>query len=610
MASTHGASAASQTITLKAADAWEDTSYQPGGYVRMAFDVENPTDTLARDVTLNIKLPAGATLDLDWCCTYEPDNGTFSYDAATRTVKVEPTSSTDENGMLNPYDQWTFWLYIDFDKTLSAPSVTVSSFLTWKDRTGATQTPVAGNNVVYTKAEPYILETTTEFSPATITSGGTSVMTSTITNSGTGGARAIYFYMQIDDRLTVDLSSVPAECDYYPQDTWESWDGRTIVDPQHLSCNYDDVLGPGESESFSVTVTAPVTPGPEEYEGVTELSCTSSAPGAYDATDDGDSAGLLRLGPPTPGELHVVQLGGPKPIKLPTAGAEPLQPTAGGDHSVATYVYNVGTDDISNTVTVVVTIPAGFTPTKISATTDDSGATAPVCTLATRTCVFSQLAGGKQGRISIEGTLATTITNNSKLDVSARASSASISSATDSNSFAVTSLADVRVSIVANGAYVAGLPVAYTLSAANSGPSAAAQPVAKVTLPEGASFDSVPSGCSVSGRTMTCAWTRLNAKEVQTKEFTATYGPAERAFAASAALVFTTSTPLTKDSVTKDSTQQKVQGWAVSRAIKASLVESQLPRTGGNSNTTTYASLVLIASGVALTAVARRRRVL
>lgn len=609
VATANGASAMAACAscpTLTASDAWGKTSYNPGGYVRVAFDLENPTDKLMRDVTLHITIPAGSSLDLGWGGTVEPDNGTFSYDEASRSVAVQPTSSVGDVGFLNPFDKWTFWLYIDFDKALSVPSLSVSSYLTWTDSTGKAGTRVNGKDVVYTKAEPYILDTTTSFSPAIIASGGSSVMTSTITNSGTGGARSIYFYMRIDDRLTVDQSTVPADCTYYPRDTWESWDGRIIVDPQHLSCSHSPVLGPGQSITFSITVTAPVTPGPEEYEGITELSCTSPANGAYEGDFESQSAGLLRLGPATPAELKVVQLGGPKPITMPTATAEPIQPTAGDSHSMTTYVYNVGTNDLTNAVTVVITIPSGFTPTRISGTTDDSGGTAPVCTLATRTCVFSQLAGGKFGRIVVEGDLSSTIPHRSKLDVSATASAASVASASDTASLAVTALANVRVALEANGAYRLGSPVQFTLGASNLGPSAAKQSVATVTIPNGATFTSVPTGCTVSNHTMTCTWASLAVGAGETRQFSASFG---QAGTAGASVVFTTSTPLTKNSVTRASDSREQASWAQTRAIEAALGATDLPATGGNSARMILAALVLLASGASLAVLARRRRI-
>lgn len=589
----------------------DNSGYRPGYYSWFNFELKNPLTILTTKITLRVTLPEGLGATRD-DLSFWPDNGTVDYDPATRLLTVQPESSTGVLGSMNPRDTWNFSLGSAVAEDTTAAELRVTTRVNWATASGVVKTPNTGKDIVLVPAKPYVLETEADFTPSSVASGGASVLNYTISNTGTGGAESIYYYVNIDDRLTVDTSSLPAGCNYEAGGSYESWTGETITYSQYLSCEYEPALGGGQSVNFTVNVTAPSVTGPEEYEATVELSCTSPADGAYDDTDGGDSSALLLLDPPASPELHVVQMGGPKPITMPTADADPLQPTAGKTHSVTTYAYNIGAGDITSDVTVTVTIPDGFTPTSITGETDDTTASAPVCTLSTRTCVFNRLGSTKHGKVVIEGDLSATIRDKTKMTVSAQASASTLTTATDSASFIVAALADVRVALNATGAYVAGSPVTFAMSVKNLGPSGLASPEVTVTLPSGASFDSVPKGCTAKGTSMTCEWTRLEAEDVDGEEFTARFGSLRKA---SATAKLTTSTPLTKDSTTSDSASKDVASEAVAGAIADAIAASSsggvLPATGADRDMSALLAALFIAAGLALMVPGlRRRRVL
>jgi uncharacterized repeat protein (TIGR01451 family) len=149
---------------------------------------------------------------------------------------------------------------------------------------------------------------------------------------------------------------------------------------------------------------------------------------------------------------------------------QPSSPVAG---STVTYVLDVNQAGPSAAVDAVVvdTLPPGITPMSVTATPGSPWS----CVIAgqTVTCTAASVSPGTSS-IRIEASISATATGSfdNTATVSTQTSDPDGGDTTSTDSFTVTRQADLRISKVANGTFVAGTPVSWTIRVTNNGPSA------------------------------------------------------------------------------------------------------------------------------------------
>jgi len=175
----------------------------------------------------------------------------------------------------------------------------------------------------------------------------------------------------------------------------------------------------------------------------------------------------------------------------------------------------------------------------------------------------------------------TTITNTATLSNSKSASA----------TMGAANVADVFLLKNVTTAPQAGVPLSYQITVMNAGPNDAANTVVTDTLPTGTSLVEVPSGCTSSGQTLTCALGNLAVGATQVLKYLVTIPDTGGTFTNLA--VATSDTEIAYPEGAQDSVTEVIPG----------LAHTGAPRADSGIWGTT-----LVAAGVALLLISRRRR--
>jgi len=554
-----------------------------GNELYLNFNWNNDSDQTWTDAKMSVTLPEGIDLN------YNPWINE-NYDPATRTVTGEPRlwNGSSVSNTLEPWMQESDWLSVDVDPSVAGTTVALRYEATFVDSTGLKRTNINVLNLdVLERGADFDQRIEAAFSPASTDYGATSTLTVSVHNDGPGQSGSAYAAITIDNDLEI-TSAIPADCEL--DDPYEGSESHFI------SCDElapEGGFAPGLLATWTFTVKAPATPLPvavdsETFEAEASLGCgTSGAAGGEEINEDNNEASALLTVPPSPaGQLAVVR-------NLPAFIDQPgiiTNPTAGRSMTSSVDVYNVGNAAVDSAITVVIAPTAGFTPTSITATSEDTTTPAPSCVLATLTCTFSHLGAGQKARIILHGDLAPTIANGAAFSSTVTASADGFDSATDTDTTKIVALAEGIITISSVSHASPGEQVDYGVTVINGGPSTMANPVATLALPAGMTIVNLPDICTQSGNTLVCALPEsLDPEQEYTFGFTAGLPDEVGDYTISATL--SSDTPLADASVT-DADHLVATATTVTDLV---VEDGSLPYTGSNSGT-----LALIGAGLAL----------
>jgi uncharacterized repeat protein (TIGR01451 family) len=583
-----GAVAATPSVASALSCDCVKTSLTPDGVAyggderSLSFIWNNDSDQTWTDAKMSVTLPAGIDLN------YSPWNNE-NYDPATRTVTGEPRfwNGSSLSNTLEPWTQDAERLWVDVDPSIAGTTVALRYEATFVDSTGLKRTNINVLNLdVLERGADFDQRIEAAFSPASTDYEATSTLTVSVHNDGPGFSGSAYAEIDIDNELEI-TSAIPADCDLY-EGTYS----------HQLSCDElapEGGFAPGLLATWTFTVKAPDAPlasavESETFEANASLGCgTSGAAGGEEINEDNNEASALLTVPPAPaGNLAVVR-------NLPAFIDQPgiiTNPTAGRSMTSSVDVYNTGNAAVDSAITVVIGPTAGFTPTSISATSEDSATPAPSCVLATLTCTFAQLGDGLRGRIVIAGDLAPTIANGTDFSSSVTASADGFDPATDTDTTKIAALAEGIITISSVSHASPGEQVDYTVSATNAGPSTMFSPVATLALPAGMTIVNLPDICTQSGNTLTCTLGESLDPE-QEYSFGFTAGLPDEVGDHTITATLSSATPLADASVTDADHLVATATTVTDLGVEES--DDVLPYTGSNST-----MLVLVGGGLAL----------
>lgn len=552
-----------------------------GKPVYLSFNWNNDSDQTWTDAKMSVTLPEGVDYDYSYWAN-------SNYDPATRKVtgEAEFWNGSFPTNTLEPWVQNPQTLVVDLDSSIAGTTVALRYEASFVDSTGLKRTNLNVLNLKVSERSPdFDQRIEAAFSPASTDYGATSTLTVSVHNDGPGQSGSAYAEITIDNELEI-TSAIPAHCSL-DEGTYYHY-----IYCDELAPDSNIGLAPGLLATWTFTVKAPAAPLPasvesETFEATASIGCgTSGAAGGEEINEDNNEASALLTVPPAPaGNLAVVR-------NLPAFIDQPgiiTNPTAGRSMTSSVDVYNTGNAAVDSAITVVIAPTAGFTPTSISATSEDTTAPAPSCVLATLTCTFSHLGAGQKARIVLHGDLAPTIANGTDFSSSVTVSADGFNPATDTDTTKIAALAEGIITISAVSHASPGEQVDYGVTVINAGPSTMVNPVATLTLPAGMTIATLPDNCTQSGNTLTCTLGEsLDPEADSTFGFTATLPDEVGDHTITATL--SSATPLADASVT-DADHRVTTATTVTDLVEA----GGLPYTGSNSGT-----LALIGAGLAL----------
>ncbi|MEI7624285.1 MAG: hypothetical protein WCJ88_12075 [Actinomycetes bacterium] len=538
------------------------------------FNWVNDSPRIITNAQMSVTFPVG--VDLDWASW---DNQV--YDPATRTLTATPTfwGSGSPTNTLEPWEESSPYFRVHFDESLVGTTVNIRMRASYIDQgiPGGILNGVSAT--VLERGEDFDYRAEATFTPDSTNWSGTTTFAAKVYNDGPGAGGTVYATIKIEEELTV-LTPLPDGCVF--DSTY--WGYHRYSCTEYVPAGGSAV---GLVASWSFTVQAPASSEWDWWDASLDLGCTTSGAAGSEDIDESnnDDSAVLTVPPSATGLLAVVR-------NLPTFIDQPgviTNPTAGREMSSSVDVFNAGDSTITGPITVTITPTAGFTPTSITATSEDNTAPAPSCVLATLTCTFSQLGDGLNGRIIIIGDLAPTILNGSEFSSSVTASATGFDSATDTDTTIISAIAEGIVTIDSVSHAKPGAQIDYGVTSTNGGPSTMFNPVVTLVLPAGMTVVHLPENCMQRGNTLTCnLGASLDPEEGYSFGFTVSLPDEVGDYQIVATLSSTT--PLADTSVTG------ADHLVATATTVADLVDgSALPYTGTN---TTW--LALLGAGLAL----------
>lgn len=323
-------------------------------------------------------------------------------------------------------------------------------------------------------------------STSTVAAGDTVVYTLTASNSGPSTARDVV----LTDTLPAGQSLVGAE-------------GATCTSA--VSCPLGD-LAPGATRIVRLTVRIAA----DRAAGTQVNSAAISS-----STADPDSASNTATAS--------VTIAPRADLRMTKAASAPT-PAAG---DTVTYTLTATNDgpSVARSAVVSDTLPAALTFVDATAPCTASGQVV--------TCALGDLAPAAVRTLTLRARIAPTTASGALANVARITSATTDPDATNDSGTAVvqvTPSADVQIEIAQSpNPAVAGGPIAYTLTVRNSGPSTARAVVVSDPLPASVTVTqaSLPAGCTLSGRTVTCTLGDLAPDATRTITLNGTVDPAQ-----------------------------------------------------------------------------------
>lgn len=446
-----------------------------GDTLTYVVTLTNAGGAATRALTLTDAIPAGTS--------YVTGSASPAATLSGSTLTFTPPGVSGEAGVLEPGGSVTVSFQVDITNAAANSTISNSANVSYND--GITNQTGVTNTVTTPVAAAADVDLVKGYAGGTgaIAAGGTITMYFTATNLGPNTATDTV----ISDTLPAGVSisgSPPSGCSAVGQ---------------LLTCT-PGTLTPGQARTYTVDVIAPNTAG--ILFNTARVVTSSKDP---NPANDRSTAGLSVV-PPSPANVAIEKTASPTTVR------------AGDTASYQLTVYNGGQAATASTLTLTDPVPAGFTVTNTAVS--GNGASSVSCSGSTT--VTCTIAAGFDGTIG-SGTPANTatVTVTGRIDSSTPngtllTNTASLSSGpTATATITVDSAADVFVTKTLATDAEPGVPVSYQVTVINAGPSSALATVLTDTLPDGTTLLTTPSGCSVSGRVLTCALGDLAPGTVQ-----------------------------------------------------------------------------------------------
>ena len=450
-----------------------------GETLTYVVSVTNEGGAATRDITITDAIPANTT--------YVAGSASPSGSLSGSTLTLRPAGTSGVLGVVEPGAT----AVVSFQVTVNsaAAQTTIRNSASVSSDNGIAIDNFTTNEVANTVNAAADVKILKGFSGGgTVTSGGSKTMSFFVKNLGPSSATNVTVSDVIPSSLTIS-GALPAGCS-----TAQSC-GNTV-----LTCVINSMTL-NQLETISLNVDAATTATAIEVFNTARISSAS-----FDPNPVNDVAiAPLSIRPDTTGALKIQK------VSSPTAT------TAGGKAGWIISVHNAGSSATSGPVTLSDPAVQGFTATSVTvipAINNQGGDPTVTCTLgATPLCTFpTGINAGNSYTVVISGNLASTVGNGTVLTNTASLSNGESSSAT----ITANNVADVVVLKELTTSAEAGVPLGYQVTVINAGPSAAVNTVITDTLPAGTTLLNLPSGCTNSGQTLTCALGTLATGSVTT----------------------------------------------------------------------------------------------
>ncbi|MDN5762273.1 MAG: DUF11 domain-containing protein [Microlunatus sp.] len=329
--------------------------------------------------------------------------------------------------------------------------------------------------------------------PEPIAAGQSATFTLQVRNAGPSVARDTVVTDQVPTGMTVG--------------TVRSDVGDCATVDQLVTCDLGDVAANG-SDPIEISIEVEVSPDldPDAYSNTASVLSVTPDPDFDDNTStvSGDTVAVA--------DLKV------------TKTADREQATPGGPITWSVVVRNDG-PATARDVLITDRVPATVQITSITLDGEPGCSAVDVVPV---TCSVPTIRPGDEVTVEIKGTIDSSVTDTA-LDNTASAASATTtdddpSDNTDRVSTPLRARADISVSKRANGPFVAGGEVGWTVTVRNDGPAVARAVVLSDPLPVGVTADA-PEGCAVEGRTIRCELDQLAPDQERAYAITAILAP-------------------------------------------------------------------------------------
>ncbi|WP_298118936.1 DUF11 domain-containing protein [uncultured Aurantimicrobium sp.] len=516
--------------------------------------VTNQGGAATEDVTITDAIPTNTT--------YVAGSATPTGTLSGSTLTMQPVGVSGVPGVIEAGAT----AYVSFQVKVgsAASNSTLHNTATVDADNGISVDTFSTNDAPTTVAAAADVQLTKKFAAGTVTSAGTVQMTFEVKNLGPSNATEVVLSDVIPASLTLP-GSLPTGC------TSAVSSGNTV-----LTCVAGN-LTVNQTVTFTMTMTAATTSSQIEVFNSARISSESFDPNPINDF----STAPISIRPDNSGALKITKIAAPPA-------------TSGG--SIAGWlvtVHNAGSVATNSAVTLADPGVAGFTATNVTITAADNnnltGEPTPTCTLgATPLCTFpSGMNGGNSYVVVISGTLNANVATGTQVVNTATLSNGETANA----SITANNVADVVVLKNLTTSPEAGAPLGYQVTVTNAGPSVAVNTVITDTLPQGTSLVQTPSGCTVSGQTLTCQLGDMASGSNQTLFYQVSIPNVGGTFTNH--VIATSSTPFLDSTTPEDSVTVTIPGLADTGSPQA----SALPL-----------GIALTASGVVLTFLALRRR--
>ena len=547
------------------------------------IDVENQGGSPTASATVTDVLPPNTTLVPG---SLSPSNGT--YDANTRTVSLQPVGAAGTPGVIAAGEHAQVSFAVTIDAAADNSTVTNQATVTSTDQLGGVDTtttndvttPVANAaDVSISKAFTFSpCSSTPSFIPANCTGQGTFELTAQ--NLGPGAADGVTLTDQLQpvNGSVITLSGpLPSGC---------SAQTTTITT---LTCTVPGTLAANASAQFIIPYTAPTASGPNNI--VIPNTATVSSSTFDPNLSNNSSTASISVVPPAP----------PKVVLTKTS--YPAGGVAGSTASFQITAFNAGETATATPVGITDTLDSRFTPEETTISTSNN----LTCSLSGQVLnctTTAPLDYGASAWVSLSASteptlaVATTLPNSASSDC---APSSATCQSTASATYVITGeKANLGLVKEVEGAVEADAPLSYLLKLTNYGPSQATTPTITDTLPAGTRLLETPSGCTLSGQTLTCGLSSLEPGTSATLSYAV-------ALPTTAGTYTNTATAATACPTQNDTQAQCTATASVTTMVDAAWIPG-LAVTGARLSRNVSAAALLVLSGSTLIITSRRRR--
>lgn len=449
-----------------------------GDTLTYVVGVTNQGGAATEDLTVTDIIPANTT--------YVSGSAAPSGSLSGSTLTLQPTGYSGVAGVLEAGAT----AYVSFQVVVGtgAANSTLHNTATVISDNGITVDTFSTNDAATPVAAAADVKLTKRFSSGTITSAGGNTMSFSVQNLGPNNATQVVVSDVIPASLILP-GSLPSGC------TSALSSGNTV-----LTCVVGNMTV-NQTVSIDINMTAATTATPIQVFNTARIISQS-----YDPNPINDvSTAPLVIEPNNTAQLHIHKV------------AAPAATSAGSIAGWIITVQNSGSVATNASVTLSDVLTANsfdISSVTVTAAGNNQGSDPTVtCAVGTPLCTFpSGINAGNSYTVVISGVLDPSVPTGTEILNTATLSNGQSASAT----ITANNIADVVVLKNLTTAPEAGAPLGYQVTVTNAGPSVAQNTVITDTLPAGTTLVQTPSGCTLSGQTLSCQLGNMDSGTTQT----------------------------------------------------------------------------------------------